>query len=207
MKIDQVRADISEVLYTRVEVEARIKELAKQITQDYQGKELILICILKGGVFALNELILNLNMHVQIDFMTVSSYANSTSSSGNVKIVLDLAHDIAGQDVLVIEDIIDTGLTLTKIVEYLENKKPRSVELFTLLRKPEATIFPINVKYVGFDIPNKFVVGYGFDYDQMYRNLDVIGVLNPEVYEAGRGRNEVYARAGVDISSKTQELQ
>jgi hypoxanthine phosphoribosyltransferase len=195
MKVQTVQDDILEVLFTKAQIEARITELANQINRDYRGRELVLICILKGGAFTLNELILNIDSHVQVDFMIVSSYDNSTSSSGNVKIVTDLAHDIKGRDVLVVEDIVDTGLTLNKIVEYLKNKAPNSVELFTLLRKPEALKFPIEVKYVGFDIPNKFVVGYGFDYDQMYRNLDVIGVLNPEVYQSDGGQTEVYRRA------------
>jgi hypoxanthine phosphoribosyltransferase len=202
MKIDQVKNDISEVLFTRPQIEQRIRELGQQITQDYAGKELFIISILKGGAFSLTELILNIDMHCQVDFMTVSSYENSTKSQGNVKIVMDLAADIKGKDVLVVEDIVDTGLTLQKISEYLTRMKPRSLELCTLLRKPEAITHPIDVRYVGFDVPNRFVVGWGFDYDQMYRNLDVIGVLNPEVYQNNGGQAEVYRRTQANSSSQ-----
>jgi hypoxanthine phosphoribosyltransferase len=195
MKLEKVKNDISEVLFTRPQIEKRIEALGEEITRDYQGKELLIVGILKGGAFSLANLILNIDIHCQVDFMAVSSYNNSTKSQEKVDIMLDLAIDIKGKDVLVVEDIADTGLTLRTIREHLTSRQPKSLEFFCLLRKPTAMIHTIDVRYVGFDVPNQFVVGWGFDYDQMYRNLDVIGILNPEVYQDQGGRAEVYRRS------------
>jgi len=199
MNLEKVENDISEVLYHDLEIRERLAELGKQITKDYQapeksGKKIVVISILKGGAFPLFDLIKYINIPLEVDFMTVSSYGKGTRTSGNVKIVMDLANDIKGKNVLIVEDIVDTGLTLEKLTEYLANKEPASIEICTLLRKKEALITDVSVKYVGFDIPNKFVVGWGFDYDQLYRNLDFIGVLNPEVYQNNGGQEEVYRR-------------
>ena len=165
------------VMLTEAEVDARISDLGAQITKDYEGKEIHLICILKGGAFFACELAKRIDLPVSIDFMSVSSYGNEKSSSGIVKIVKDLDEPLENKEVLIVEDIIDSGRTLSYLVPVLEKRNPASIELCTLLSKPERREVDIPVKYMGFSIPDEFVVGYGLDYAQQYRNLPYIGVV------------------------------
>ena len=161
-------------------VDERIVELGKQISKDYEGKQVHLICVLKGGVFFMCELAKRISVPVSMDFMSVSSYGDDTKSSGVVKIVKDLDEAIEGKDVLIVEDIIDSGRTLYYLIDILKKRNPKSVHLCTLLDKPERRVKDVKVDYVGFNIPDEFVVGYGLDYDQMYRNLPFIGVVHFE---------------------------
>ena len=171
-------ADKIRVLLSEEEVNKRISEVAEQITRDYQGKEIHLICILKGGVFFTCELAKRLDLPVTLDFMSVSSYGNDTKSSGVVRIVKDLDEPLAGKDVLIVEDIIDSGRTLSYLIEVLKQRGPKSIRLCTLLDKPERRVKKqVTVDYTCFTIPDEFVVGYGLDYDQKYRNLSYIGVV------------------------------
>lgn len=171
-------ADKIRVLLSEEEVNKRISEVAEQITRDYQGKEIHLICILKGGVFFTCELAKRLDLPVTLDFMSVSSYGNDTKSSGVVRIVKDLDEPLAGKDVLIVEDIIDSGRTLSYLIEVLKQRGPKSVRLCTLLDKPERRVKKqVTVDYTCFTIPDEFVVGYGLDYAQKYRNLPYIGVV------------------------------
>ncbi|MGN0169395.1 MAG: hypoxanthine phosphoribosyltransferase [Lachnospiraceae bacterium] len=165
------------VLIDEEAVEAKIAELGRKISEDYAGKEVHLICVLKGGVFFMCELAKRITVPVSMDFMSVSSYGNDTKSSGVVKIVKDLDEAIEGKDVLVVEDIIDSGRTLSYLLENLNNRKPASLHLCTLLDKPERRVVPVHVDYTAFEIPDEFVVGYGLDYAQKYRNLPYIGVV------------------------------
>ena len=167
----------SEVLVTKEDVEKRISEMADEINRAYAGKSLHLVCVLKGGAFFMCELAKHLNMPVSLDFMSVSSYGSATKSSGVVKIVKDLDEPIKDKDVLVVEDIVDSGRTLSYLMEMLRDRGPKSLHLCTLLDKPERRVVEVNVDYTGFQIPDKFVVGYGLDYDQHYRNLPYIGVV------------------------------
>ena len=166
-----------EVLVTKEDVEKRISEMADEINRAYAGKSLHLVCVLKGGAFFMCELAKHLNMPVSLDFMSVSSYGSATKSSGVVKIVKDLDEPIKDKDVLVVEDIVDSGSTLSYLMEMLRDRGPKSLHLCTLLDKPERRVVEVNVDYTGFQIPDKFVVGYGLDYDQHYRNLPYIGVV------------------------------
>lgn len=166
-----------EVLVTKEDVEGRISEMADEINRAYAGKSLHLVCVLKGGAFFMCELAKHLNMPVSLDFMSVSSYGSATKSSGVVKIVKDLDEPIKDKDVLVVEDIVDSGRTLSYLMEMLRDRGPKSLHLCTLLDKPERRVVEVNVDYTGFQIPDKFVVGYGLDYDQHYRNLPYIGVV------------------------------
>ncbi len=166
-----------EVLVTKEDVEKRISEMADEINRAYAGKSLHLVCVLKGGAFFMCELAKHLNMPVSLDFMSVSSYGSATKSSGVVKIVKDLDEPIKDKDVLVVEDIVDSGRTLSYLMEMLKDRGPASLHLCTLLDKPERRVVEVNVDYTGFQIPDKFVVGYGLDYDQHYRNLPYIGVV------------------------------
>jgi hypoxanthine phosphoribosyltransferase len=195
MKLDYVKNDIAEVLYTKEQIEKRMEELGAEITRDYKGKNPLLVAVLKGGAHFLIDLIKYIDTHVEIDYMTVSSYGNSTESSGKIKLVMDLDVSIEGRDVIIVEDLIDTGLTLHYLHDLLQARNPKSLNIFAFIQKNEATKKDVDLKYVGFDCPNKFIVGYGFDYDQMYRNLDCIGVLNPEVYQNNGGKAEVLRRA------------
>ncbi len=169
--------DNIKVLLSEDVVDLRIKEIGQEITRDYQGKKIHLICVLKGGVFFTCELAKRIDLPVSFDFMSVSSYGSGTVSSGIVKIVKDLDEAIEGEDVLLVEDIIDSGNTLKYLVDILKQRKPNSLKICTLLDKPERRVADVNVDYVGFEIPDKFVVGYGLDYDQKYRNLPYIGVV------------------------------
>jgi hypoxanthine phosphoribosyltransferase len=179
--------DIASVLITEDAVREKTTELAEQIGKDYAERcappnDLLLVGVLKGAVMFMTDIARALPLPVQLEFMAVSSYGSATSSSGVVRILKDLDRDIAGRHVLIIEDIIDSGLTLSWLLKNLESRQPASLEVCTLLRKPEAQRMSVDVRYVGFDIPNEFVVGYGLDYAERYRDLPFIGTLNPAVY-------------------------
>ena len=169
------------VLLSEEEVDQRICEVAAQISKDYEGKEVHLICILKGGVFFTCELAKRLTVPVSLDFMSVSSYGADTKSSGVVKVIKDLDEAIEGKHVLVVEDIVDSGRTLSYLLENLKSRKPKSLRLCTLLDKPERRVTDVHVDYTGFEIPDEFVVGYGLDYKQQYRNLPYVGVVELEI--------------------------
>lgn len=169
--------DTIRILLTEQEVNKKIEEIGRQVSADYEGKSVHLICVLKGGVFFTCELAKRITVPVSMDFMSVSSYGGDTSSSGIVKIVKDLDESLEGKDVLIVEDIIDSGRTLSYLIEILKQRKPASMKLCTLLDKPERRVRDVRVDYVGFNIPDEFVVGYGLDYDQKYRNLPYIGVV------------------------------
>ncbi|GGE59254.1 hypoxanthine phosphoribosyltransferase [Nesterenkonia cremea] len=183
MDAQDVKDDLTEVLYTKEEIDEKIRELAAQIDRDYEGKDVLLVGVLKGAVMVMADLSRALKSHVTMDWMAVSSYGSGTKSSGVVRILKDLDADLMNRHVLIVEDIIDSGLTLSWLKSNLESRGPASVEICTLLRKPDAVKVDIDVKYVGMDIPNKFVVGYGLDFAEQYRNLDVIGILAPHIYE------------------------
>lgn len=170
-------ADKIRVLLTEEEVDKRINEVAEQINKDYAGKSVHLICILKGGVFFTCELAKRITVPVSLDFMSVSSYGGDTKSSGVVKIIKDLDEPLEGKEVLIVEDIIDSGRTLNYLIQILKKRNPASIRLCTLLDKPERRVTDVKVDYVGFNIPDEFVVGYGLDYAQKYRNLPYIGVV------------------------------
>ena len=182
MDLTTAGADIERVIVTAPQIQARLKEIAQQVEADYADKNLLVIGILKGAVMTMADFVRSLNCHVEMDWMAVTSYGSGTKSSGVVRILKDLDRDISGRDVLIIEDIVDTGLTLAWLKSNLQSRGTKSVEILTMLRKPEAAKVEVDVKYVGFDIPNEFVVGYGLDYDEKYRNLDFIGILAKEVY-------------------------
>ena len=165
------------VLLSEEDVDKRIQEIGEQISKDYAGKQVHLVCVLKGGVFFLCELAKRITVPVSIDFMSVSSYGSATKSSGVVKIVKDLDEPLKDKDVLVVEDIVDSGRTLSYLLDMLRDRGPKSIKLCTLLDKPERRVVDVNVDYTGFSIPDEFVVGYGLDYDQRYRNLPFIGVV------------------------------
>jgi hypoxanthine phosphoribosyltransferase len=176
--------DIASVLVTEQQIRDKTAELAEVLGRDYEQRssDLVLIGVLKGAVMFMTDLARALPVPVQLEFMAVSSYGSATSSSGVVRILKDLDRDIAGRDVLIVEDIIDSGLTLSWLLKNLESRRPASLEVCTLLRKPDAVKADVPVKYVGFDIPNEFVVGYGLDYGERYRDLPFIGTLAPAVY-------------------------
>jgi hypoxanthine phosphoribosyltransferase len=180
--------DIDSVLVTEQQIRDKIAELAKQVAVDYPeqppGRELLLVGVLKGAVMFMTDLARALSVPVQLEFMAVSSYGSATSSSGVVRILKDLDRDISGREVLVVEDVIDSGLTLSWLLKNLASRRPASLEVCALLRKPDAVQVDVPVKYVGFDIPNKFVVGYGLDYAERYRDLPYIGTLDPKVYSS-----------------------
>ena len=165
------------VLLTEEEVDKRIQEIGEQISKDYAGKQVHLVCVLKGGSFFMCELAKRITVPVSLDFMSVSSYGSDTKSSGVVKIVKDLDQPLDGKDVLIVEDIVDSGRTLGYLMEILRKRNPKSLHLCTLLDKPERRVTDVKVDYTGFNIPDEFVVGYGLDYDQKYRNLPYIGIV------------------------------
>jgi hypoxanthine phosphoribosyltransferase len=171
---------IAEVLYSEKEIQAKIEELASQISADYAGREIRMVGVLKGAFMVISDLARALSVPLSIDFMSVASYGSGTSTSGVVRILKDLDRDVAGQHVLVVEDVIDSGLTLNWLLKNLRARQPASIEVAALLRKPAAAQVEVPVKYVGFDLPNVFVVGYGLDYAERYRNLPYIGTLKPE---------------------------
>lgn len=170
-------AEHVEVMLAEEEVDRRIKEIGDAISKDYEGKQVHLVCVLKGGSFFMCELAKRITVPVSLDFMSVSSYGKDTKSSGVVKIVKDLDESIKDKDVLVVEDIVDSGRTLSYLLEMLKDRGPASLRLCTLLDKPDRRVVDVNVNYTGFQIPDEFVVGYGLDYDQRYRNLPYIGVV------------------------------
>ena len=170
-------AERIEVLLSEEEVDAKIKEIGEQISKDYEGKQVHLVCVLKGGSFFMCELAKRITVPVSLDFMSVSSYGGDTKSSGVVRIVKDLDEPLQGKDVLVVEDIVDSGRTLSYLLEMLRDRKPNSLKLCTLLDKPDRRVVEVAVDYTAFQIPDEFVVGYGLDYDQKYRNLPYIGVV------------------------------
>ena len=178
----QLGSDLTRVLYTAEQVQERIEELAAEIDRDYAGRDLLLVGVLNGAVMVMADLSRALNIHCRMDWMAISSYGSGTQSSGVVRILKDLSTDISGVDVLVVEDIIDTGLTLSYLISNLRSRGPASLKVMTAFRKPEAQQNAVDVSYVGFDIPNEFVVGYGLDYDGHYRNLRSVGTLAPHVY-------------------------
>lgn len=179
-------SDVEAVLISEEDLKARIRELAAKVSETYRDsdEDLILVCVLKGAVFFLTDFARELDIPNQMEFMAVSSYGNSTSSSGVVRILKDLDRDIEGRDVLIVEDIIDSGLTLSWLMRNLKARKPRSLEVITLLRKPEVVKADIELFDVGFDIPNEFVIGYGLDYSERYRDLPWVGTLDPKVYSS-----------------------
>jgi hypoxanthine phosphoribosyltransferase len=170
------------VLIGEAAIGAKIRELAALVDADYVGKDLLLVGVLKGAVMLMADLSRALESPIEMDWMAVSSYGSGTKSSGVVRIMKDLDRDITGKHVLVVEDILDSGLTLSWLLRNLRSRGPASVEVLTMLRKPDAVKVAVDVKYVGFDIPNEFVVGYGLDYAERYRNLKVVGTLAPHVY-------------------------
>lgn len=174
--------DILKVLLTREQLEKRVKELGEELTEKFDGEEPIFIGVLKGSFIFMADLIRNVDLKCSMDFMAVSSYGNGTTSSGEVKINKDLNEDIAGRHVVIVEDILDSGVTLNYLCGYLKNRKPASITLVTLLDKPARRKSPVKADFVGFEVPDEFVVGYGLDYAEKYRNLPFVGVLRPEIY-------------------------
>ena len=175
--------DILRVLYSEEELEAKCAELGAQISKDYEGKNLLLVSVLKGAVVFMTDLMRHITVPCSIDFMVVSSYGNGVKNSGVVKIVKDLDADLAGKDLLIVEDILDTGMTLHYLKQLLQDRNPNSIRIATLLDKPERRRAAVRADYVGYQVPDEFVVGYGLDYDEKYRNLPYVGILKPEVYE------------------------
>jgi hypoxanthine phosphoribosyltransferase len=182
LDLSAVSKDIERVIVSEEDLQKRIKELAAQVDKDYEGKDLLLLGVLKGAVMAVADLSRAMQRHVEMDWMAVSSYGSGTKSTGVVRILKDLDRDITGRNVLIIEDIVDTGLTLSWLKANLESRGVGNVEILTILRKPEAAQVEVDVKYVGFDIPTDFVIGYGLDFDEKYRNLPFIGVLAKHMY-------------------------
>lgn len=174
--------DIREVLFTEEQIQNKVMELGQRITEDYKGKEPLVLCVLKGAFIFMSDLVKRLDLKIHIDFMAVSSYGSSTRSSGEVKIVKDLDASVEGRDILIVEDIIDSGLTLSYLIDVLERRNAHSVKVVTLFDKPHRRTVDLEADYTGFLIPDEFIVGYGLDYAEKYRNLPYIGVLKPEIY-------------------------
>jgi hypoxanthine phosphoribosyltransferase len=179
---EDLSSDLAHVLLTEQQILDRLSELAADIDRDYEGKDLLLVGVLKGAVMVMADLARALSRTAEMDWMAVSSYGSGTTSSGVVRILKDLDEDLSGRHVLVVEDILDSGLTLSWLLKNLTSRNPASVEVFTLLRKPDVQKVNVNPRYIGFDIPNEFVVGYGLDYAEKYRNLRCVGTLAPHVY-------------------------
>ena len=182
MELAKIPSDIEKIVVTEEQIQKRLKELAVQVEKDYEGRDLLLVGVLKGAVMAMADFSRHLQRHIEMDWMAVSSYGAGTQSSGVVRILKDLDKDILNREVLIIEDILDTGLTLSWLTENLTSRGAKSVSILTVLRKPDAAKVPVNPKYVGFDIPSEFVVGYGLDFNEKYRNLPFIGVLSKHLY-------------------------
>ncbi|MFE5671024.1 hypoxanthine phosphoribosyltransferase [Agromyces sp. NPDC056523] len=178
----EIEADLTEVLVTEQQIRDKLAELARRIESDYEGRDILLVGVLKGAVMVMADLARELRSHLTMDWMAVSSYGMGTQSSGVVRILKDLDTDLTGRHVLIVEDIIDSGLTLSWLRGNLESRGAASVEICALLRKPEAAKVEVEVRYLGFDIPNQFVVGYGLDYAERYRNLQDVAILAPHVY-------------------------
>lgn len=181
--MNSITNDIKETLYSEEQILKRVREISKDISKDYAGKDLLIVGILKGSVIFTSDLAKNIEIPCSLDFMAVSSYGSSTESSGVIKILKDLDEDIEGKHVLIVEDIVDTGITLSYLLEYLNVRKAASIEIVALLNKKARRKANIKVKYIGFDIPDEFIVGYGMDYSEKYRNLPFIGILKREIYE------------------------
>ncbi|WP_066889728.1 hypoxanthine phosphoribosyltransferase [Clostridium nigeriense] len=175
--------DIKKVLLTEEQILERVREIGKSISKDYEGKDLLVVGILKGSVLFASDLIKNITIPCEIDFMAVSSYGSSTETSGVVRILKDLDHSIEGKDIIIVEDIIDSGVTLDYLLKYLKARKANSIEIVTLLTKPARRKVDIEVKYCGFEVPDEFLVGYGLDFAEKYRNLPYVGILKEEVYK------------------------
>lgn len=175
--------DIKSVLLTEEQIISRVKEIGSIITNDYRGKDLLVVGILKGSVMFASELIKNITIPCEIDFMAVSSYGKSTETSGIVRILKDLDYGIEGKDILIVEDIIDSGITLDYLLKYLKARKANSIQIATLLTKPSRRRVDIEVKYCGFEVPDEFLVGYGLDFAEKYRNLPYVGILKEEIYK------------------------
>ena len=182
MDLEAVSSEIEKILVTEEQIKTRIAELAKKIDAHYAGKDLLLVGVLKGAVMFMADMSRALQTRLQMDWMAVSSYGSGTTSSGVVRILKDLDTDVLGKNVLIVEDIVDSGLTLSWLVSNLEARGAGSVEVVTLLRKPEAAKVEVDVRWVGFEIPNEFVVGYGLDWNERYRTLPGVAVLSPTVY-------------------------
>jgi hypoxanthine phosphoribosyltransferase len=185
MSATELERAVTEVLIDEEALQRRIAELGEEISADYAGRDLLLIGVLKGAVFFMADLMRGLSIPCEIDFMAISSYGDSTDSSGVVRILKDLDINIEGRDVLVVEDIIDSGLTLSYLMRNLEAREPASLEICALLTKPERREIEVPVRYVGFEIPNRFVIGYGLDFGERYRNLPYVGVLDPRLVPEG----------------------
>ena len=183
MKMSSMMGDVSEVLITSEQITEKVREMGERITQDYAGERLLLVGVLRGAVVVMGDLMRCINLPCEIDFMDISSYGSGTSSSGVVRILKDLEEDITGRHVLLVEDIVDTGLTLSYLVRSLLARKPASLEICALLTKPTRRRAELDVKYLGFEVPDEFVVGYGLDYAGAYRNLPDICILNEEVFD------------------------
>lgn len=184
MDASEMGNDLEKVLYTEDQIQDRLRELAAQIDADYAGREVLLVGVLNGAVMVMADLSRKLQLSVKMDWMAISSYGSGTKSSGVVRILKDLNTDLLGKHVLIVEDIIDSGLTLSWLISNLRSRSPESLEIATMFRKPDAAKVAVDVKYVGFDIPNEFVVGYGLDYAERYRTLPFVGTLAPHVYSA-----------------------
>jgi hypoxanthine phosphoribosyltransferase len=182
MAVTALGKDVAEILIDETALQAKVAELGARITADYEGRQVTLVSVLKGALPFMADLMRSIELPVRIDLMEVSSYGGATETSGQVRILKDLSSSIEGKDVLIVEDIIDTGLTLNYLSEYLWGKEPRTLRICALLDKPARRLVEIDIAYRGFEIPDRFVVGYGLDYDEIYRNLPYIGVLRPEVY-------------------------
>ncbi len=175
--------DTSSVLFSQEDLREIVNRLGNQISQDYKGKNLLLVSILKGSIVFMSDLMRSINIPCRIDFMAVSSYGSGINSSGTVKIIKDLDLNLEGYDLLIVEDILDSGRTLSSLMDILSLRKPKSIEICTLFDKPERREADVKAKYIGAQVPDAFIVGYGLDYDEKYRNLPFVGVLKPEVYE------------------------
>ena len=178
-----MKDDIKKIILTENDICERIRQMGEQISKDYEGRDLVLIGVLKGSVMFMADLMKRITIPCSMDFMAVSSYGNATTTTGVVRILKDLDHEIQGKDVLIIEDIVDTGVTLKYLMEYLKGRKPDSLNIACLLNKPERRKVEINVKYLGFEVPDYFLVGYGLDFAEKYRNLPYIGILKEDVYK------------------------
>lgn len=174
--------DIQEVLYSEEVIQKKVKELGAQISLDYEGRNPLVICVLKGAFIFMADLAKNITNHIELDFMAVSSYGNNTRSSGEVRIVKDLDTPVEGRDIIIVEDIIDSGLTLSYLIDVLERRNSLSVSVVALFDKPGRRTVDLSADYKGFTIPDEFVVGYGLDYAEKYRNLPYVGILKPEIY-------------------------
>lgn len=181
--VDNLRADMAEILLEEAQIQERVRDLGRQIAEDYSGKNLLVVGILKGAIVFLADLLRSIDLKARLDFMAVSSYGDAVQSSGIVRILKDLEQSLEGKDVLIVEDIVDSGLTLNYLVQNLQSRRPASLKVCTFLDKPERRKVDVRVDYLGFSIPDKFVVGYGLDYAEKYRNLPFVGVLKPELVQ------------------------